>query len=508
MANILEIIGTYKDNFTKSFNSSLSGAEKKTKLLSDKLTGLSSLLPQQFHGVANGFDDISSGIGGATKVLGPYGIAVAGAITLGTGLVANGVAIEKEFSTLKKTLGTVDEQMRITAKTTSSTFDVSLQDVGMTTDKISKLFNLTDKNGLEVLRQGMSKTTVSGDDFIKTFNEFSPIFKDMGLNAKQSTALVTELSNRGLGDKGSNAIKEFAGNFTDAGKAQVESLKGIGINYDDLSKKVQSGSMTQFDAMKVVSDKITKLGPDSNEAKIAMKAMFGGPGEDLGTEFQKTLSLVNTNLDELPSKVGDVKGATDKLITSWETFKGVFVGGPDGNWFSQTIASMIDGLTSFLDMFNDIFNAANWTERFKAIANAITSSLLRPLQVLLGGLGQLGEALGIDALTKLNNWITENTQFDINTNKLSGIGKNFSGQSLLSMTGTGKPVKPNNNNIIPPTKDKTKQLAETRDVKSLVINIDNVVGNQYITQNDDPNKVGKLVTKALMTAITDAKIAY
>ena len=531
MANIIDIIGKYKDDFSAKFNNSIKSAEKSTKGLTDKLSGLTGILPAQFQGVTSQIDDMSGAIMKAGSSLGPYGVPAAGAIAVGVGLFTNGIIIEKEFSTLSKTMGNVTESMRVQSKVISGTFNLSLQEVAKTTEKLSNLFKITDATGLTILQEGLSKTTADSKEFIDTFSEFSPVFKDMGLNAKESSALVANLLNSGMGQKGSDAIKEFGIKFGEMGKSQQAALKGIGINYIDLSNKVKSGSITSIDAMKIVSDKISDLGSNSASAKTAISAMFSGPGEDLGVVFQEILAKININLDEMPNKIGKTTTALEGLSNQWEIFKGILSGGKDGqNFISETINSMINSLTKFTELFTDLFEGANWTEKFKAIGALLLKFVMGPLNVVFLGLETLGNAFNIDWIKKLGG-----VNIDIVTNKdiekiKAGSGNESEAQKAARLSGIkadaskektrvmlaelqafrDRQVANKKNTITSGNINKlsTQKLAETRDIKSLVINIDSVVKEQNITTNEDPIKLAKLVSKALTTIIADTKLAY
>jgi len=528
MANYIDIIGRFQDNFSNGFNSAIQNAERSTANLSNKLSGLTAFLPAQFQGIANGFGDVSSSIGGATSALGPYGIAAGVAIAAGTALFINGIKIEKEFSTLKKTLGNVDEQMRINAKTISGSFDLSLQQVASTTERLSTLFNITDKSGLEILRTGLSKTTAEASDFIDVFNEFSPVFKDMGLNVKESTALVDELLNKGFGQKGADAVKEFGIRFSEMTKAQQDALKGLGPEFAGLSKKVKSGSMTQFEAMKIVSNEISRLGANSNVAKTAVADLFGGPGEDLGMIFFDTMKGINTELDTMPDKIGDISKATMGLTSAWETFKGIFAGGPEGNFFSKVLSGIVDQLTNALKLFTELFSGGN---KVAAWADLIMNGILLAFQPLFALIRVFGKATGMKGL---EDFTVGGFRKEFGGKSAGGVGKDT--YSFVNIPGVDRAAgmyddtymkekalndeikrinneekKKKNTNIIgggTTTADKTKSLAETRDIKSLVINIENVVREQYIETNQDPLKVKDMVTRALTAAITDAKLAY
>ena len=83
-----------------------------------------------------------------------------------------------------------------------------------------------------------------------------------------------------------------------------QALEGIGLNSKKIQKELQSGSITTFEVMQLVSDKLNELPESSAAVGTAIADIFGGPGEDAGLKYIRTLKDISTNLDEVKAKAG------------------------------------------------------------------------------------------------------------------------------------------------------------------------------------------------------------
>ena len=79
---------------------------------------------------------------------------------------------------------------------------------------------------------------------------------------------------------------------------------------------MQSGSITTFEVMQLVSDKLNELPESSAAVGTAIADIFGGPGEDAGLKYIRTLKDISTNLDEVKAKAGGLGEVEEDLINS------------------------------------------------------------------------------------------------------------------------------------------------------------------------------------------------
>ncbi|MEB3375611.1 hypothetical protein SFC43_28545 [Bacteroides sp. CR5/BHMF/2] len=79
---------------------------------------------------------------------------------------------------------------------------------------------------------------------------------------------------------------------------------------------MQSGSITTFEVMQLVSEKLNELPESSAAVGTAIADIFGGPGEDAGLKYIRTLKDISTNLDEVKAKAGELGRIEEDLVNS------------------------------------------------------------------------------------------------------------------------------------------------------------------------------------------------
>ncbi|MBQ0827717.1 phage tail tape measure protein [Streptomyces tagetis] len=161
----------------------------------------------------------------------------------------------------------------------------------------------------DMIAKGMAGLGPAGEDLIETVNEYGVQFAKSGLSGRTAFGLMRQSIQAGWKDtdKVADAFKELELRVTGGGKAQVEALKSVGLSADEMIEAVSAGGKRGEEAMAKIVDAIVELGPESNDAKVAIQDLFGGPGEDLGAAFFKL------NLHEAAKEMGDTAGAADQL---------------------------------------------------------------------------------------------------------------------------------------------------------------------------------------------------
>ncbi|MFF7553563.1 phage tail tape measure protein [Streptomyces olivaceus] len=192
----------------------------------------------------------------------------------------------------------------------ASTFDV---DVAMA----AQAAGIAVKTGLaknsteafDLITKGMSGLGPAGEDLLETINEYGVQFAKSGLSGRTAFGLMRQAIQAGWKDtdKVADAFKELELRVTGGGKAQVEALKSVGLNADQMIADLSAGGERGEKAMAKIHDSIVELGPQSDVAKVAIQDLFGGPGEDLGAAFFKL------NLHDAAKAMDGTAGAADKL---------------------------------------------------------------------------------------------------------------------------------------------------------------------------------------------------
>ncbi|MEV8600439.1 phage tail tape measure protein [Streptomyces griseoviridis] len=167
------------------------------------------------------------------------------------------------------------------------------------------------KNGgdaLDVLTRGLQVMGPRADDIADTFNEYSVIFKRLGLDAKTATGLMSQGLKAGARDTDvvADALKEFTIEGVQGSSKIVQGFKDIGLNSSRMVKMIAKGGPDATKALQMTLDKLREM-KDPVERDAAATALFGTKAEDVQGALQA--------LD--PSKavdaLGKVGGAADDM---------------------------------------------------------------------------------------------------------------------------------------------------------------------------------------------------
>jgi hypothetical protein len=80
-----------------------------------------------------------------------------------------------------------------------------------------------------------------------------------------------------------------------------------------MSRQLNDGTITVFDALKLVANKLKDVDSNSQTAGQVMQAVFGRQGAMAGTNLAKAIDTLNTNLEETKRQTGEVGEAFAQL---------------------------------------------------------------------------------------------------------------------------------------------------------------------------------------------------
>lgn len=195
--------------------------------------------------------------------------------------------------------------------------DVMEQDMDMATQAVSKMLKtgIADDGteALDILTRGMQQGADMAGDLLETFQEYSGMFKTVGISAEEATGLMVQ----GLGagardaDKVADALKEFGIRAKDGSEASAEGFKAIGLNAKEMTAAVAKGGPDARKALDTVLDGLRNM-KDPAERNAAAIALFGTQAEDMGD------ALFALDLDTAAAGLGNVEGATDKSASAYD----------------------------------------------------------------------------------------------------------------------------------------------------------------------------------------------
>lgn len=205
--------------------------------------------------------------------------------------------------------------------------DVLEQDMDMAAQAVSTMLRSgIAKDGaaaFDVLTRGVQEGADKAGDLLETFQEYSPAFREVGIDASDATGLMVQGLQAGArdADKVADALKEFGIRAQDGSEASAEGFKLIGLSASEMTAAVAEGGPAARSALDQVLDGLRGM-EDPVQRNAAAVALFGTQAEDLGD------ALFALDLDTATAGLGNIEGATDKLGSAYdnastkiETFK-------------------------------------------------------------------------------------------------------------------------------------------------------------------------------------------
>ena len=266
----------------------------------------------------------------------------------------------------------------------ADSFNADFRETLIATNALSKQFGISANEALQLVKDGFLAGGDANGEFLDTLKEYPAYFKEAGISADQFVAIVTQTNKMGIfSDKGVDAIKEANLRLREMTKATAEALYGIGISSEQVQKDLQTGTKTTFDVIQDVSAKLAKLPDNAATVGAAIADIFGGPGEDAGLQYLRTLKDISTNMDEVKGKAGVLAQLQEEQLQSQIELQNALSGLFDatvGNFETLTTQAKVfvnQGLTAIIkgviDVVNYLIELYNESVLIRAIWNGIVA---------------------------------------------------------------------------------------------------------------------------------------
>lgn len=266
----------------------------------------------------------------------------------------------------------------------ADSFNADFRETLIATNALSKQFGVSANEALQLVKDGFLAGGDANGEFLDTLKEYPAYFKEAGISADQFVAIVTQTNKMGIfSDKGVDAIKEANLRLREMTTATAAALDGIGISSEQVQKDLQTGTKTTFDVIQDVSAKLAELPDNAATVGAAIADIFGGPGEDAGLQYLRTLKDISTNMDEVKGKAGVLAQLQEEQLQSQIELQNALSGLFDatgGNFETLTTQAKVfvnQGLTAIIkgviDVVNYFIELYNESVLIRAIWNGIVA---------------------------------------------------------------------------------------------------------------------------------------
>lgn len=182
---------------------------------------------------------------------------------------------------------------------------------------VSKQFGISAEESLKLIQDGFIAGADANGEFLDTLREYPAYFKEAGISAETFIAITAQAAKSGIySDKGVDVIKEGNLRIREMTTATAAALEGIGISADEVQEQLKSGQKTTFDIIQMVSERLSELPDSASVVGTAIADIFGGPGEDAGLQYIRTLKDIKTSLVDVKEESGELGRAQEDMIES------------------------------------------------------------------------------------------------------------------------------------------------------------------------------------------------
>ena len=270
------------------------------------------------------------------------------------------------------------DNLTIGVRALARTYDVDFREAINAANTLIQQFGVSGEQALSLLQDGM-QGMIAGDGgkLLSMIQQYAPSFRDAGIEASQLVAIIQNSEGGIFTDQNMNAIVMGIRNIRLMTEQTSKALAQLGIDGEEMSRKLEDGSMTIFEALRQVSGAIDNVGSGSQAAGEVMQSVFGRQGTMAGTKLGEAIATLNTNLEETKTQTGELGESfvrlNDANIRLEETMRELF--GMTG-WedMSNTIKTELAGsLSDAMDYLINVRNALNdigTSDSFDTLADA------------------------------------------------------------------------------------------------------------------------------------------
>lgn len=225
------------------------------------------------------------------------------------------MARQDEITTVTTGLKGADaDRMTDQAKALAQTYGTDFREVINAANTLMTQFGKTGDESMKLLRDGM-RGMIHGDGpkLLSMIQQFAPSFQSAGVSASQLVAVIQNSEGGIFTDQNMQSIVMGIKNIRLMTNATAEALAKVGIDGRQMTKEMNDGSLTVFEALKKVAGALSKVDGNSQAAGEVMQTVFGRQGMMAGTNLGKAIAELNTNLETTKTQTGEVGKSFDDL---------------------------------------------------------------------------------------------------------------------------------------------------------------------------------------------------
>ncbi|WP_400194040.1 phage tail tape measure protein [Hymenobacter sp. B81] len=295
-------------------------------------------------------------------------------------------ALREKVNTLTGATGDNLDQLTVGVAGLAKTFNKEYDEVLVASNALSKQMGISQQEALRLIEQGFLSGADASGEFLDQVKEYPAQFKAAGLSADEAIAVISQSVTTGVfSDKGADVIKEFGLRIREQTSATKDAMyAAFGPEFtQEILDGVNNGSISTTEALKRVATELDTTKLTAAQAQTVIADVFGGPGEDAGLDYLKSLKNVGTGIDALVDTSNVYVQRQQAMLASQKELAAV----------QNDLAKQFEGSSSVIDT---LVNRGLTT--FYALLISLVATLkevFAPLQEIWNAFVDLGRALGL-----------------------------------------------------------------------------------------------------------------
>lgn len=218
--------------------------------------------------------------------------------------------VAEAVSVVKKSLGGTEKQIQQVTEAAfgfRDTFGYDIPESTRAASMLMKTFGTDALHAYDLMAKGAQKGLDFSEEMLDSITEYAPQFAKAGLSAEQMFNIMASGYEAGAWnlDKVGDAVKELNIRLVDGSKTTAEGLEMIGLNADEVAKKMSEGGDVATETYKQVVKGLAEM-DDKQAQNIAGVNLFGTMWEDLGPGVVEQLAVMDGAYD-------NVKGTMEEI---------------------------------------------------------------------------------------------------------------------------------------------------------------------------------------------------
>ena len=328
------------------------------------------------------------------------------------------VEIERAMRLTREFTGVTGDalvQLRAEIQATASTYGKDYKEVLEGVDTIMAHFHVTANEAIRAINDGFQSGADINGDMLQKLKQYAPTFKDAGISARELLALIQQTRSGIFSQQGLDAIKMGATRMREFSATTQKALQGIGIDTDEMQRKIRSGQLDMFESLQEVARHLKQMPDNAKEVGEVMSAVFGRQGKFAAQEMIENLDTISTDLDVIKKQTGEYGQALEdnrKATADLEYTSATMFGVQENGWetiktradtlWKVTLNNIILKMREVLVWFGKMYNGS---EAFRVLANVIGTGIKMmtlPIFAMIKGIGDGFKAMGswVEAFVK------------------------------------------------------------------------------------------------------------